>query len=308
MSAQLGSTSQRGKQNRDDRSVRREPAAAQRIERASPAEEVAFSFDESDVAVGTSVDELPSELDPVVVYLQRVGDVRLLNRLGEQTVAQQIEEGTQAVFEALLAMPLGRRELLDSGNRLLEDLTYRCEVMESDDGTEFEDTSVSKELEKFAQQLESSRDEWEKARKGVSKKKPTEADFERWRLAQTNLFRLFREFGFGYRVLVKVLSLVRQHSDELKRALRQLGRMATSAKTSAESLLEKARANALPKSISAALQKRILAISETISEVEQAMGLEMADFLELSKALEEGQQRAEQGRAIMILANLRLVV
>ncbi len=256
----------------------------------------------------TPSDDALAEMNPILVYLQRIGDVRLLNRLGEQTVAQQIEDGTEAVFDALLRMPYSRRELLESADRLIEDVSYRCEVMESDDGHEFEDTSALKDLEKFQQQLVAANAEWERCQKRVKLKKATEDDREAWRAAQRNLFRLFREFGFGYRVLIKVLAVVRQQSEELKRAQRQLSRMASPAGLTADTLLELARTKVFPKTVSAAQQKRILAIVETIDKVEQLIGLSSADFVLLCKDLDEGHTRAEQGRAVMILANLRLVV
>jgi len=260
------------------------------------------------VVNAAATEEPIEDLNPILVYLQRIGDVRLLNRLGEQKVAQQIEEGTEEVFEALLTMPFGRRELLDAGKRLLEDVTYRCEVMESEDGYEYEDTSASKDLERFAQQLDAARLEWERAGKKVRLKKATEADREAWRAAQRNLFRLFREFGFGFRVMVKALSTVRQQAEEMRRAHRQLSRLASGASLTVDVLIEKARAGALPRTIGASTQKRILAIVETLNQVQTLIGLEGAELLAASKRLEEGHVKAEQGRAVMILANLRLVV
>ena len=43
--------------------------------------------------------------DPVTAYLSKIGEVRLLNRAGEQRVARDIEEGTWEVFDALLSLP-----------------------------------------------------------------------------------------------------------------------------------------------------------------------------------------------------------
>ncbi len=264
------------------------------------------TFGETPPSIGN--DEPLEDLNPILVYLQRVGDVRLLNRLGEQKVAQQIEEGTEEVFEALLAMPFGRRELLDSGRRLLDDLSYRCDVMESEDGYEYEDTSAHKDLERFEQQLRIARQEWERAGKKVRQRRSTEEDREAWRNAQRNLFRLFREFGFGFRVLVKVLATVRQQADELRRAHRQLARLGSSVGFPAEALIAHARDNTLPRTIGASSQKRIKAIVQTLDEVETLIGLHGDELLAASKRLEEGHLKAEQGRAVMILANLRLVV
>jgi len=304
MTTQLDTTT-RTRTGGTKRASRRDAAFVMRAQRA---EEPAAAADFESAAAPNAVEERLEELNPILVYLQRIGDVRLLNRLGEQKVAQQIEEGTEEVFEALLAMPFGRRELLESGRRLLEDLGYRCEVMESEDGYEYEDTSATKDLERFTQQLEAARVEWDKAGKKVKAKRASEADRESWRAAQRNLYRLFREFGFGFRVLVKVLATVRQQAEEMRRATRQLTRLSAGSGLTVDEIVERARQGALPRTIGAGAQRRIGAIVETLDQVQSLIGLEGPELLAASKRLEEGYVKAEQGRAVMILANLRLVV
>ena len=253
--------------------------------------------------------ETGEELNPILVYLQRIGDVRLLNRLGEQTIARQIEEGTRDVFDVLLSMPYGRRELLGASERLLEDITYRCQVMDTDDALEFEDTSAMKELEKFHQQLTAAREVWEQTtggRAGADEQDPEAA--EAFRLAQRGLFRLFKEFGFGYRVFVRVLGQVRRAAQDYKRAQRQLARVAASVGRPAAALASAVRSGEVLASLTTSAQRKIEAIVEQIDAVEREMGVAGDALVALVKRLEEGHERAEQGRAVMILANLRLVV
>ncbi len=248
------------------------------------------------------------ELNPIMVYLQRIGDVRLLNRLGEQRIAQQIEDGTAEVFDALLALPFGRRELLGASRRLLEDVNYRCEVMEAD-AYDFEGTSALKELEKFDLQLTAARERWELRTGGKARPEGLDHDAEAAFLdAQRNLFRLFREFGFGYRVFVKVLSTVRRSAQDLKRARRQLGRIASSTGLSSAELLAACRAGERPDGLTRSTARRLESVVQQISDIESRMGVTGDAFTPLVARLEDGHARAEQGRAVMILANLRLVV
>ena len=252
--------------------------------------------------------ESGEELNPILVYLQRIGDVRLLNRLGEQRIARQIEEGTTEVFDVLLSMPYGRRELLGASERLLEDVTYRCQVMDTDDVYEFEDTSAMKELEKFHQQLGTARATWEQATAG--KRDPEgldETEAEQFRVAQRSLFRLFKEFGFGYRVFIKVLANVRRSAQDLKRANRQLGRLASTAGGPGADLAAAARAGDATPTLTTSGRRRLEAIVEQIDAIEREMGIGGDELQACVKRLEEGHARAEQGRAVMILANLRLV-
>ncbi|TNF29611.1 MAG: sigma-70 family RNA polymerase sigma factor [Deltaproteobacteria bacterium] len=249
------------------------------------------------------------ELNPILVYLQRIGDVRLLNRLGEQHIARQIEEGTTEVFDVLLSMPYGRRELLGASARLLDDVTYRCQVMDTDDVYEFEDTSAMKELEKFHAQLSAAREAWEATTGGEPEPAGLDDEQEeRFRATQRNLFRLFKEFGFGYRVFVKVLAHVRRSASDLKRAQRQLGRLAATAGVPATALATAARAGDETPTLTTSGRRRLDAIVEQIDAVEREMGVASDALHQAVKRLEAGHARAEQGRAVMILANLRLVV
>jgi RNA polymerase primary sigma factor len=252
-----------------------------------------------------TVDE---EFNPVSAYLQRVGDVCLLNRDGEQRVARQIEEGTELMFEAVLAIPACAEELMGCGQRLLDDLSYRCDVMESDDGVEFEDTGVEKDLERFAAQLAAARLAWEKA-SADAVSAPGDADVAtRLEVARRELFRLFREFGFGYRVFVRVRSAVRQKAETLKRTQRQLSRIGATARLTGAELLVRALSGQDIPGLSTQQARRARVIAEASASVLGELGMEPERFLALMRQLERGHTLAEEGRAVMILANLRLVV
>ena len=244
----------------------------------------------------------PEEFNPVTTYLARVGDVGLLSRDGEQRVARQIEAGTEAMFEALLAIPGCARDLLGCGQRLLEDPGYRCDLAEGDDGLDLEDGAVNRDIERFAARLATCTETLEAARQ------KWEAEPEALVTAQRDLFRLFREFGFGYRVFVRVLAGVRRRVDELRRAQRQLGRL-----LGAQTALDPRRfaellAGRLPASVPLSQQRRANALCDSARILVTEIGLEPEVFLALAGRLEAGHEEAERGRAMMILANLRLVV
>jgi RNA polymerase primary sigma factor len=250
------------------------------------------------------------EFNPVTAYLARVGDVGLLNREGEQRVARQIESGTEAMFEALLAIPGCARDLLGCGQRLLEDPGYRCDLTEGDDGLDLEDGAVTRDLERFASRLATFREALSVARAAA------EAEPEALVEAQRDLFRLFREFGFGYRVFVKVLAGVRRRVEELRRAQRQLGRILNAHAESrdvAPSQMDARRfaellSGRLPSGLPISQQRRVNALCESARVLVADVGLPPEAFLGLVARLEAGHAEAEQGRAMMILANLRLVV
>ncbi len=80
--------------------------------------------------------------DPVRVYLREMGQVSLLTREGEVTIAQRIEIGIEEQIRAVLATPFGLAEVLRLGDEhrkghlALEDILDGLDALEGIDGEE----------------------------------------------------------------------------------------------------------------------------------------------------------------------------
>lgn len=246
-------------------------------------------------------------INAVSVYLQGIGSVGLLDRAGEQAVAQQIEEGTRKVFGALFEMPFSRAELLNSGQRLLDDVEYRAEVMDQDEANALCSSVVIKKLERFAERLDKGAKAWAKATKRPVSKDDASA-MEARRLVEMEFFRFFREFGFGHRVFLKVLTDVQDKLAQLRRVQRQLKRLARGDQDKAARWVESLRSGRWDAELSESLKSRIIQIGAPWLEIEAETGMDAAVLLQLGRQVEEGHHEAEQARAVMILSNLRLVV
>src|SRR6478736_7082261 len=72
----------------------------------------------SDSIAPTSVE--PNSNDPLRVYLRKMGTVPLLTREGEVELAKRIEEGTNAVRDALFSSSVVIEELTRMGEQLAE--------------------------------------------------------------------------------------------------------------------------------------------------------------------------------------------
>jgi len=59
-------------------------------------------------------------LDPVRVYLRKMGNITLLSREREVEIAMRIEAGVNEVLEAVLSSPLARKEIIQLGELLRE--------------------------------------------------------------------------------------------------------------------------------------------------------------------------------------------
>ena len=254
-------------------------------------------------------------VDPVTAYLRKIGEVSLLDRAGEQRVARSIEEGTCIVFDAMLALPFGRTELMGASQRLLDDVAYRCEVLDGDGDQDLDEEGLEKDIEKFHADLAKHTARWHAARAAVDSgatadpSDPDAVDPATTLIrARNDLHRLFKEFGFGHRIMRRALAHVERRSNELKRAHRQLSRIARPHRLDRDQLLANLRAGDWPESITDSTRRRLNECVSLIDEVEAEMGVRADRFLELTSTMRAGRREADDARALMILANLRLVV
>ena len=245
-------------------------------------------------------------VDPVTAYLAKIGEVRLLNRAGEQRVAREIEEGTWEVFDALLATPFGRLELLESSRRLREDVLYRCAVLQSP-GDGMDDDVIESDLERFHDQLSAAKERCKKAERAASRKKAGPDEEAELVQAKNTLFRLFKEFGFGHRIMCRAVTHLTSQAKATRRARRILGRTAAGHELAALVVLAR-NGEKVPGKRSESAQRRCDEAARLLADVETEFGLGVDDFLTLSKRIRAGQRKAEDARGTMILANLRLVV
>ena len=73
---------------------------------------------EEQVAVADEVDYGGRTVDPVRMYLRKMGQVALLTREGEVEIAKRIEQGQNEMFNILLSSPLGVQKVLSLGDAL----------------------------------------------------------------------------------------------------------------------------------------------------------------------------------------------
>jgi RNA polymerase primary sigma factor len=74
--------------------------------------------DEEPVVVGKEEDSLGRGLDPVRLYLKKMGSVALLTRDGEIEIAKRIEEGEAEVLDEILNSSMGVKEFLAIGEKI----------------------------------------------------------------------------------------------------------------------------------------------------------------------------------------------
>ena len=249
--------------------------------------------------------------DSVTAYLRQIGAVDLLDRAGEQRIAREIEAGTTEAFEALLSIPFGHTRLLNCVDRIRTDYLFRVQIMQgSEQLATIDDESLERELERFEGDLEAARRSWEAAAKkaGYKKYASDEDVQQRHQQARNDLFRLFREFGFGYRVLQCTLRDTDAVAREVRGAKRLLGRIARSEGVQPEGLAAALVNGRKPRKLRRPAWERAREAYQTLIDLEDASGSTAEELLEFSAKVRAGLHRADKARQIMIQANLRLVV
>ncbi len=249
------------------------------------------------------------DVDPVALYLQRLGDVQLLTRAGEKHIAMQLEEGCLLTFEALLSAPGVRRELKKSGDALVNDPSYRYRLLdETSAAGSGDDESILKPIEAYRDSLKELWISYEKAEKKAGRSRASSASKEEFFQSKLELYGLFKEFAFGNRVLRATMQRVSRQVSDTRCLRRKLKRMATSVGLDRDSFIESLRTKEAIARLSDRGRERAEELVEALDAIYASTELHPEALSTIDKTLREGQRRADAARAIMILANLRLVV
>jgi RNA polymerase primary sigma factor len=121
-------------------------------------------------------DEEPEAMDPVKMYLKRIGSVDLLDREGEVEIAKRIETGREALYETIFSSRAGVRALIGTDAQVREG-NVRAKAFLTDqeiaDVPDIEDANKYlfkklEQLEKLYEEAVQSND-WARLRAGVDK-------------------------------------------------------------------------------------------------------------------------------------------
>ncbi|CAO4842032.1 MAG: RNA polymerase sigma factor RpoD [Holosporales bacterium] len=104
-----------------------------------------FSFDEEEVE---ETDETVGRTDdPVRMYLREMGNVELLSREGEVSIAKRIENGKEIMYSALCESPLTRDLLMQWADALSEHKMTVRDIISVDTTGSFEDDEFEEDLD-----------------------------------------------------------------------------------------------------------------------------------------------------------------
>jgi RNA polymerase primary sigma factor len=269
--------------------------------------------------------------DPVRMYLRKMGSVSLLTREGEVEIAKRIEDGERRVLKVVLDSPVAIEEILDLGDKLRKGKIRVKEVVKDtdEDDEEFDEAfhvdrvcKIIDKVRRVAKDLE--KVEEKRNKRGLSESTKRKAKNQADGLRE-DLLDALHDLRLNKkqidRVVMRLKGLVSRIESARREIQEQEQRTGLSEKEMRKNLRE-SRGSALRQRKKHLDLKRLgLRVEdletglETISEarrrmkkVEDEAGLPETRLRDTVRDIQDGERQAEQAKAELVEANLRLVV
>ena len=266
-------------------------------------------------------------LDPVKMYLRRIGQVSLLTREGEVEIAKEIEAGREAIFHEIVHSRAGLEMILAIPDRLKSGTARAREVFdEYQPSDEDSDMPVSDDVfkrfdkvKRYVKPLHQAQEELAQLR---AKKRTSAKAIQEQTLvvqkAQEKVNEAVRECMLSQRFYGEIVDEFKEVLENLRRSERRLQELEYRVDCPRQTMVQR---------LEAWRQAQIEGVEHQESELlffeydkawraYQAVSRSVREDLHLEReALEglvaricEGELRAERGKTEMIRANLRLVI
>ena len=238
-----------------------------------------------------SLHGLERTTDPVKLYLREMGNISLLTREGEISIAKEIERGEKAIVKALSKTRLVLNEVLSFEDKIIEDPFF---IQEMFDISEEEITEGKLEATKkqILEKIKKIRDLSKKLDNIPNRKKNT--------------------FSRG-RIIVDMSSFIRDLNIRSKHREKIIDRLHEKLKSINE-LEEKREELNLPYTHTRS-KKEKETLNEKIKEVNRALrgqhreiGLDSQSLRKILRSITTGKKISDQAKKELVAANLRLVV
>ena len=263
--------------------------------------------DAGDGALDLTPDPLDTLADPVRLYLREIGAVSLLRREQEVTLAKRIERGKQAVTRALARAPSVARQVIQMGEDLRHDERIVREIATCP-GEETADQITTRAHEVLTQ-IEAVGTAWADLQhcQATLEKIPTRhrraSRRARWtaRRVQVRLSRVIRRIEFTNAVQRQLIDGLKAAAAAVEQTQRQIDAIERECRPTAKRarLRGTARTRAL---------RRLKELKAELHDLTGALDQTPAEVRRTHEKIVRGEAEAEQAKAHLVAANLRLVV
>ncbi len=243
-------------------------------------------------------------LDPVKMYLQRIGSVSLLSREDEVEIAKRLEQGRDMLFDALFSSPAGLWCLIDVERRVDEGMARaKFFLPPKDIPSDLDGEVLFRNLQARTAVL---RERYDTLVASVAEEKGMEeaAEAARAAVAAHELDPgIVLEFSQSLR---DALETMRRCERRVVECERQFGRPADEI----ESMLAEMRAQSgdIDDHRFLEFENRFVSARNMLSTLQERYAMDADQLQALVSRMNRGEQLAERAKTEMIQANLRLVV
>jgi RNA polymerase primary sigma factor len=302
--------------------------AADDDEEEEPRGQAADGEDEDEDEDEEEEEEAAKTIDPVRLYLRKMGAVALLNREGEVEIAKRIEAGERTVLRVVLNSAVAIEGILQLGDRLREG-KLRVKDIVKDADEEDAEWNEQWHVERVCRAIDGVKTLY-RSQDGVlgALADPGISDIERKRLrkqiadTKQSILDTLADLRLHKRQIDRIVLTLKDFvvrieranleiaacerktgltHRELKKTLREIRSARVSQRTVATKL------GLLPEELESTV-KLVAEAQKKIQRVEEEARLGEEVLLNTVSEIQEGERRAEKAKAQLIEANLRLVV
>ena len=245
-------------------------------------------------------------MDPVKMYLKRIGSVTLLSREGEVEIAKKIEEGRLVLFDNLFGCPAGLACLLNVEREVAEG-TARAKyyLPPSDIPADLNPEILARNL---ALRLAAVRASYEALVAARLRGKAFETERQE-ALESVRSLRLDPGIVLELaKALREQLATLERCEKRVKECERQLGRPAVEIEVMLIELRKQRKKGTLDEARFIEFENRFSSARNMVVSLRETLAMDADELRATVKKVNEGEYRSERSKAEMIQANLRLVV
>ena len=265
--------------------------------------------------------------DPVKMYLREMGMVCLLTREGEVEIAKRIEQGEQEVIDAIIATPVGVREILGLREKIAQNRLRIRDVLKHLD-EELSSEEEAREQAKLlclleeVQGLDEGNRQLEEQTQSALDKAERHARDELTRANKEKISHLLKNLRLEKRQIDRIVSKLRHCVERIEKGeeeigqcmlrtgkpLQELRRYFRQAKHDPETMPRLAEGLGLGQDDFLDMEKQIKNGQRRIRRVEQEAEMDARSLKQILRQVESGEAKAKEAKRELVEANLRLVV
>ncbi len=282
-----------------------------------------------DVALGP--DYGGRTIDPVRMYLRKMGQVPLLTREGEVEIAKRIELGQNEMLNILLASPIGVQKILSFGDLLSKNkirvLSIIKDVEDVDEDMENFDEAAERlrllKLMKKTRVLDKQRrDAASKLSRSGSSEKVKKAAQSKLDEVKLRMLECFKEMGLSHKTvneIVEALHTTIEQAEKCHKNQIEYAKKLCCSETELKDIAKQFKKNdyqqrkvvkdsGLTRQEITELLDEYFSAEAEISTLEKTAGQDLEGLRKTYKEIKRAEQFTERAKNELIEANLRLVV